>query len=273
VGTPPGPGTTLSALVVDDETPARSELAWLLGTDPRVSRIRAAASSTEALRALDAEQFDVVFCDIRMPGLDGIELARVLSRFAVKPQVVFVTAYDDHAVDAFDVAAIDYLLKPVRPERLAEAVRRAAEAGAGGGGGPGEGGEAVPDETIAVELGGVTQFVQRSQVRFAVAHGDYVRLHTATSNHLVRITLSTLEERWGSAGFARIHRSTLVALAFIDEVHIDEGRCAVRLGNRILPVSRRHSKALRDRLVRAASLNRTTSTPRSPSPTESPAGR
>ncbi len=270
-GTAPGPGTTLSALVVDDEAPARSELAWLLGTDPRVSRIRAAASSAEALRALDAERFDVVFCDIRMPGLDGLELARVLGRFAVRPQVVFVTAYDDHAVDAFGVAAIDYVLKPVRPERLAEAVRRAAEARAGGG--PAEGGEAVPDETIAVELCGVTRFVQRSQVRFAVAHGDYVRLHTATGSYLVRIALSALEERWASAGFARIHRSTLVALAFVDEVRIDEGRCSVRLGNRVLPVSRRHSKALRDRLVRAASLNRATSTPRSASPTVPPAGR
>jgi DNA-binding LytR/AlgR family response regulator len=258
----PYSGVTLSALVVDDEPPARNELTWLLEADPRVGRIRAAASSAEALRALDAEQFDVLFCDIRMPGLDGIELARVLGHFAVRPQVVFVTAYDRHAVDAFDVAAIDYLLKPVRPERLAEALRRAAEATVGGGGAQGGRAEAVPDETIAVENGGVTRFVQRSSVRFVVAHGDYVRLHTATSSHLVRIALTTLEERWASAGFARIHRSTLVALAFVDEVRTDEGRCSVRLGNRVLPVSRRHSKALRDRLVRAASLNRATSASR-----------
>jgi DNA-binding LytR/AlgR family response regulator len=256
----PYSGVTLSALVVDDEPPARNELTWLLEADPRVGRIRAAASSAEALRALDAERFDVLFCDIRMPGLDGLELARVLGHFAVRPQVVFVTAYDRHAVDAFDVAAIDYLLKPVRPERLAEAVRRAAE-GRGGDGSGGRG-EVVPDETIAVENGGVTRFVQRSSVRFVVAHGDYVRLHTATTSHLVRIALTTLEERWASAGFARIHRSTLVALAFVDEVRTDEGRCSVRLGNRILPVSRRHSKALRDRLIRAASLNRATSASR-----------
>jgi DNA-binding LytR/AlgR family response regulator len=115
---------------------------------------------------------------------------------------------------------------------------------------------ATADETIAVELGGVTRFVQRSRVRYVEAHGDYARLHTDTSSHLVRVPLTTLEERWASAGFVRIHRSTLVALSHVDEIRLDGGRCSVRLGDRVLQVSRRHTKDLRDRLVRAASLAR-----------------
>jgi DNA-binding LytR/AlgR family response regulator len=250
VETPP-----LRALVVDDEGPAREELAWLLSRDPRVGQIRTATSGAQALRAIDTEPVDVIFCDIKMPGLDGLDLARVLARFSQRPQVVFVTAYDRHALDAFDLRATDYVMKPVRPERLAEAVRRVVEAAAPT---AGEADTRPEDETIAVELGGVTRFVQRSQVRFVEAHGDYARLHTASSSHLVRIPLTTLEERWAAAGFVRIHRSTLVALPHVDEIRIDGGRCAVRLGERVLQVSRRHTKQLRDRLVRAASLTRET---------------
>lgn len=223
----------------------------MLSRDPRVGSIRKASSGAEALRALDAEPVDVIFSDIKMPGLDGLDLARVLARFSQRPQVVFVTAYDRHALDAFDLRATDYVMKPVRAERLAEAVRRVVEA-VGGTEPPAK----IEDETIAVELGGVTRFVQRSQVRYVEAHGDYARLHTATSSHLVRVPLTTLEERWADAGFVRIHRSTLVALPHVDEIRVDGGRCAVRLGDRILQVSRRHTKELRDKLVRATSLSR-----------------
>jgi DNA-binding LytR/AlgR family response regulator len=246
------PAQPLRVLVVDDEAPALEELTWLLSQDTRVGSIRRASSGAEALRVLDGEPVDVVFCDIRMPGLDGLDLARVLARFSQRPQVVFVTAYDRHAIDAFDLRATDYVMKPVRAERLSEAVRRVVEAAAPA---PDPAAKAE-DETIAVELGGVTRFVQRSQVRYVEAHGDYARLHTATSSHLVRIPLTTLEERWADAGFVRIHRSTLVALPHVDEIRVDGGRCAVRLGDRVLQVSRRHTKELRDRLVRAASLTR-----------------
>lgn len=241
----------LRALVVDDEAPALDELAWLLERDPHVGRVRTAASGAEALRALESEPVDVVFCDVQMPGLDGLDLARVLARFSHRPHVVFVTAFEQHAIEAFDLRATDYVLKPVRAERLAEAVRRVVESGA-----PSHAARPPEDETIAVELGGVTRFVQRSQVRFVEAHGDYARLHTDSSSHLVRIPLTTLEERWADAGFVRIHRSTLVSLAHVDEIRMDGGRCAVRLGDRVLQVSRRHTRQLRDRLVRAASLTR-----------------
>jgi DNA-binding LytR/AlgR family response regulator len=242
---------SLRALVVDDEAPSLTELAWLLKRDPRVGQVSEAASSEQALRVLDAEAFDVVFCDIRMPGLDGLDLARVLARFTERPQVVFVTAYDRHAIDAFDLRATDYLLKPVRPDRLEEALRRVVDAV-----GSREPAQDDADETIAVELGGVTRFLHRSEVRYVIAHGDYVRLYTATDNHLLRVSLTTLEQRWADAGFVRIHRSALVALAAVDELRSDEGRCSVRVGDRILVVSRRHTRQLRDRLVRAASPNR-----------------
>jgi DNA-binding LytR/AlgR family response regulator len=251
-------GRRLRALVVDDEAPALSELIWLLDQDPRIGTIHSAASGTEALRVLDTAAIDVVFCDIKMPGLDGLDLARVLAHFAERPQIVFVTAYEDHAVHAFDLRVTDYVLKPVRAERLAEAVRLVGDRIAGPVGVPdAQTGDDDPgDETIAVELGGVTRFVQRSHVTHVEAQGDYARLHTMTGSHLVRVPLSVLEERWAGAGFVRIHRSTLVAISHVDEIRIESGRCAVRLGDQLLQVSRRHTKDLRDRLVRAASLTR-----------------
>ena len=242
------PAPALSALVVDDEAPALSELAYLLGRDERIGTVRTATNGPDALRALEDGGTDVVFCDIKMPGLDGLDLARVLARFASPPQVVFVTAYEDHAVDAFDLHATDYVMRPVRAERLGEAVRRVVDTAHG----PREPVQEDRDETIAVELGGVTRFVHRSQVLWVEAQGDYARLHTADESHLLRVPLTTLEERWGPAGFARIHRSTLVSLPHVDEVRSDGGRCVVRLGDVELVVSRRHTRALRDRLIRAA---------------------
>jgi len=247
-------GTALRALVVDDEQPALEELSWLLGQDERIGLVRTAGSGAEALRALEAGDIDVVFSDISMPGLDGMDLARVIARFTERPQVVFVTAHDQHAVDAFAVDAVDYVMKPVRADRLSEAVRRvvASVEPATAAAGRGSGAQADADETIPVELGGVTRFITRSQVRYAQAQGDYARLHTPAGSHLVRIPLSTLEERWGPAGFVRIHRSTLVSLAHVREVRMEHGRCSVVLDDVELQVSRRHTRELRDRLLRPA---------------------
>ena len=246
-GTGPAP---LRALVVDDEAHAREELASLLGRDARIGPVRTAGSAPELLLALEQEPVDVLFCDTTMSGLDGLDLARVLAHFARRPHVVFVTAKDGYVTDAAGVRATDCVRKPVRPERLAEAVRRVTQSL----GSLREPGPEPDDEVIAVELAGVTRFVQRSQVRYVEAQGDYARLHTSSSSHLVRIALTTLEERWADAGFVRIHRSTLVALQHVDEIRVNGGRCSVRLGDRVLQVSRRHTKELRDRMVRAASL-------------------
>ena len=119
----------LRVLVVDDEQPVRDELTYLLAGDPRVARVDTAASGAEAIRALATRSVDVVFLDIAMPGLDGLEVAGLLIDRPTPPRIVFVTAHDEHAVDAFDLDAVDYLLKPVRPERLFEAVRRVVASG------------------------------------------------------------------------------------------------------------------------------------------------
>ncbi|NHA68284.1 LytR/AlgR family response regulator transcription factor [Phycicoccus flavus] len=252
----------LVVLVVDDELPALSELGWLLDRDPRVGQVLTASGGTDALRLLDTRDVDVVFSDISMPGLDGMALARVISRFAVRPQVVFVTAHDRHAVDAFALDVTDYVMKPVREDRIAEAVRRVVDqrerAGRPDDGGALGSSAAAPveDETIPVELGGVTRFITRSRIRYAQAHGDYARLHTDAGSHLVRVPLSVLAERWADHGFVRIHRSTLVALQHVREVRMDHGRCSVLVGDHELQVSRRHTKELRDTLLRRPLVER-----------------
>jgi DNA-binding LytR/AlgR family response regulator len=247
----PEPRARLRALAVDDEPPALDELAYLLRADERIAEVRTARDATEALRLLRDGEVDVVFLDVRMPGLDGLELARVLRRFASPPLVVFVTAYDDRAVDAFDLGAVDYLLKPVEPERLAKALRRVAAARERTSARPG-GGRSGDDEVIPVELAGRTRLLPRSAVRWVEAQGDYARLHTSEGSHLVRIPLSVLEERWADAGFVRIHRSYLVALHLIRELRLTGSGYVVRVDGSELPVSRRHTRELKDRLVRAA---------------------
>lgn len=235
--------TGLRVLVIDDERPALDELTFLLERDERVDEVHSTDSPTEALRMLQQLDVDAVFLDIQMPGLTGIELAQVLSRFRTPPAAVFVTAHDQHAVDAFELNAVDYVLKPVRAERLAEAVRRVLAATRS----PESLGEQVP-----VERGGVTRFVPVSQIRYVEAEGDYARLHTAEDSHLVRVPLAQLEQDWADAGFVRIHRSILIATGFVDEVRVDGGRCSVVIGGHELQVSRRHTRELRDLLVRNA---------------------
>jgi DNA-binding LytR/AlgR family response regulator len=273
----------LVVLAVDDEEPALEELAYLLSEDSRVGIVLKASDATDALRILNSRQgvreaatagqmsrglsnpmtgtrvaertdVEVVFLDIRMPGLDGLELARVFSSMAVPPSVVFVTAHDDRAVDAYEVGAVDYLLKPLRAERLAASIDRILANRAAGAPEPvrEEGGE---DEVIPVELAGTTKLVPRSAVRYVEAQGDYARLHTHEGSHLVRIPLSVLEDRWRDAGFVRIHRSFLVSLPLVTELRLSGSGYVVRVGNgpdcAELPVSRRHTRELKDRLVRA----------------------
>ena len=272
----------LVVLAVDDEEPALEELAFLLSEDKRVGMVLKASDATDALRILNGRQgvreaapvgqlgrpggpmigtrvaertdVEVVFLDIRMPGLDGLELARVFSSMAVPPSVVFVTAHDDRAVDAYEVGAVDYLLKPLRSERLSASIDRILASRVAGPAEPvrEESGE---DEVIPVELAGTTKLVPRSAVRYVEAQGDYARLHTHEGSHLVRIPLSVLEDRWRDAGFVRIHRSFLVSLPLVTELRLSGSGYLVRVGTgpdcAELPVSRRHTRELKDRLVRA----------------------
>ena len=233
----------LHALVVDDEQPVLDELVWLLQRDDRIASVRGTHSGTEALRLLEQGGVDVVFLDVAMPGLSGLDIARLLGRFRAAPRIVFVTAHEAHAVEAFEMNAVDYLLKPIREERLRESVRRASA--------DGERAPAVTDDQIAVELAGVTRFVSRSTVAHAEAQGDYVRLHVEDgTSHLIRTPLGTLAEEWADAGFVRIHRSIVVNLAHVREVRVQAGRCSVVVpsGDALieLQVARRHTRALRD---------------------------
>ncbi|WP_306319901.1 MULTISPECIES: LytTR family DNA-binding domain-containing protein [unclassified Streptomyces] len=241
----------LRVLAVDDEEPALAELLYLLRADPRVHSAEGATDANEALRritrALEGGEgaIDVLFLDIHMAGLTGLDVARLLAGFAHPPLVVFVTAHEDFAVKAFDLKAVDYVLKPVRRERLAEAVRRVAERAA----------SAAPPATVAdripVELGGVTRLVAVSDIVYAEAQGDYARLHTEDgTSHLVRIPLTTLEDRWQDLGFVRVHRSHLVALHRIDELRLDGAGMTIRIGTAEIAVSRRHASRVRELLMR-----------------------
>lgn len=235
--------TGLRVLVVDDERPALDELSFLLNRDERISEVHTAASAANALRVLREVEIDALFLDIMMPGLSGLDLARALADQLGRdvPPVVFVTAHEEHALDAFDVRAVDYVLKPVREVRLAEAVRRLATE---------RGTPPTPaDEQVPVERAGVTRFLRRSEIRYAEAAGDYARLHIAADHYLLRTPLSALETEWEAAGFIRAHRSLLVNLAHISEVRMDHGHCQVVVGGVTLAVSRRHTRALRERLA------------------------
>ncbi len=247
-----GAGTGLRVLAVDDEPPALDELAYLLRADRRVASVGTAGDATEALRLLRDGHVDVVFLDIRMPGLDGLELGRVLASFADPPLIVFVTAHDDRAVDAFDLGAVDYLLKPMHRDRLSETLRRVVAARDAHGGTAAAGSGADEEEHIPVELAGRTRILARSAVRWVEAQGDYARLHTTEDSHLVRVPLSVLEERWSEAGFVRIHRSYLVCLRLVSELRLTSSGYVVLVDDHELPVSRRHTRELKDRLVRAA---------------------
>ncbi len=238
----------LRLLAVDDEAPALSELAYLLRQDERVEHVATASDGATALKDMvrmigNGERLDGVFLDIRMPGIDGLALAGLVEGFPDPPRLVFVTAHEECAVQAFDLAATDYLLKPVRPERLARAVGRVVAAVAAPA-------DTAEEEIVPVELGGHTRFVPQRSIMYVEAHGDYVRLHTEEGVFLVRMSLASLETRWAGAGFLRVHRSILVAIRHVDGMHYESGRIMLQVGGRRLPVSRRHSRQVRERLTR-----------------------
>ncbi|AVM01813.1 DNA-binding response regulator [Gordonia iterans] len=278
--------TALRVLAVDDEAPALDELTFLLGEHPAVGEVIGASDATEALRLLSEQSVDAAFLDISMPGLNGMELATVLARYATPPALVFVTAHDDRAVQAFDVGAVDYLLKPLRARRLAQAIERvlasrpdtlvgdtagtdADPAAAGADPATAEiagdtdtsadsgiSSTGLSTSVIPVERGGVTSLIQRDTISWVEAVGDYARLHTASGDYLVRVTLSTLESHWADAGFARIHRSYLVALPMVTGLRTagTGTKVMIRANGQTpeveLPVSRRQVRELKDRLVR-----------------------
>jgi DNA-binding LytR/AlgR family response regulator len=196
-------GAGLRILAVDDEPRALADLERLLRAMPEVSGVECADAGAEALRRVAASSFDAVFLDVRIPGLDGLELARVLRRFAAAPELVFVSAHDDAAVEAFELRALDYLRKPVARARLTEAVHRVAHAraarSADGAAHPGhveENGATNGSEldgghdVVAVSAlhGGATRLLDRGEIQYVSSYGDFVHVVTASSRYLLRST-------------------------------------------------------------------------------------
>lgn len=230
----------INVVVADDELPAVEELAYLLSQDARVGQIYRATSGAAALKALEEHDVDALFLDIHMPALSGLDIARVISRFTNPPHIVFVTADEDQALEAFDLAAVDYVLKPIRPQRLAESVRRVCDV--------------VQDtqskpEMVTVDQGGITKMIERDSITYVQAAGDYARLHTQDSSYLIRVPLNDLEAQWGAAGYIRIHRSYLVNMDQIQTVKLATGKASVVLNGTELPVSRRALPYLREKLA------------------------
>ncbi|MBQ0957688.1 response regulator transcription factor [Ideonella sp. 4Y11] len=254
------PDTVLTVLIVDDEPLARMRLRGLLAdaTQPRLQVLAEAGSAAEALHALARQPVDLVLLDIHMPGLDGLGLAERLREQQPAPAVVFVTAHAEHALRAFELEAVDYLTKPVRRERLAQAVQRVAAR---------RGQRPVPtapvDERpmLVVSDRGRVLRIPLSELVYLRAEMKYVTLRTRSHSYVLDDSLGELEQRLGEA-VIRIHRSVLVARQAVRALArhpLDTGEdtgegwaVQVEPTGEWLPVSRRQLSAVRDALAGGA---------------------
>ncbi len=241
-------------LVVDDEALARSRLRTLLGDCRAPAAVVAAeaADAVQVMTALQRDTFDVVLLDIRMPGADGIALARAIAAMPQPPAVVFVTAHSDHAVQAFELEAIDYLTKPVRLERLQQALQKVERLAQTGRALQAE----SPQEMLIIQDRGRTERVPLAEVLYLKAELKYITVRTASRSYILDGSLSELEERHAGR-FMRIHRNALIARRAVRalEKHFDpeEGEgWAVRLNgiDELLAVSRRQLGAVREAMAR-----------------------
>lgn len=205
---------TLSILAVDDERPALDDLIRVLASTSDVGALAVASSGQEALELARAGRYDAIFLDVRMPDLDGVALARVLKALAAPPALVFVSAYESAAVEAFELRALDYLVKPVSRTRVVEAlarVRSVVEERAQGA----DDAEMLPVDNLR---GGGTRLIRRDSIHHLEARGDYVRVVADDGRFLLRASLSELERRWHDHGFVRVHRGYVVNLRRAVEV-------------------------------------------------------
>ena len=234
----------LNAIIVDDEAPARSELRFLLGEIGGVEVVAEAASVREAIEKMQVNPVDVLFLDVSMPEITGIQFADALQRLKNPPAVVFVTAYSEHALDGFKVHAVDYLVKPVETDRLRQAVSRASEhvllhA------------KAAHAERISVEKNGKKILIPIDSIRYVMARDDYAYLQTDNDRYFSTASLSKLEKSLAGHGFFRVHRGYLVNLAMVDEVAPQAGGTLMLTLNQCdeeIPVSRRRVSALKKAL-------------------------
>lgn len=239
----------LRAMIVDDEAPARSELRFLLEQTGKIGSITEASSVRSAIEMLMGTRVDVVFLDISMPGAAGLQLAEALYKLKNPPAIVFVTAYSDHAVEAFDVDAVDYLMKPVEEARLDRAIEKVIARA-----------KPVPVEPVAkptnieripVEKGGRKVLIPVDQIRFIMAKDDYSCIFTEDDRYLSTTSLAQFESKLGEFGFFRVHRRYIVNLVNVEDVEtVPSG--AIQLGvsgvDERIPVSRRRVVPLKKAL-------------------------
>jgi two-component system response regulator AlgR len=244
----PDEARTMRVVIVDDEPLARARLRELLDEQGGVVVVAEAGDGHSALHACAEHSPDLVLLDIVMPGIDGLETARHLAAFEPRPAVVFCTAFDAHALSAFDAAAIDYLVKPVRPERLAAALERVRTFAAG----RGQPGSPHPGQQrrthLCARMRGSLRLIPVEDVHYLQAEEKYVVVHHARGEDLIEESLKSLEDEFGER-FVRIHRNCLVARHEIVELkRAPDGhvQAILRHGKQPLEVSRRCVSTLRD---------------------------
>ena len=249
----------MNILIVDDEALARSRLRTLLNDCADTQRFTLAEASNAAetmalLAPTGGRAFDVVLLDIHMPGQDGLALAHALQALPQPPAVVFVTAHADHAVSAFELDAVDYLTKPVRRERLQQALAKVQRNGRSAA--PPAGPSAADGETLLIQDRGRTERLPLAEVLYFKAEQKYVTVRTTTRSYILDSSLSEIEAKFAQC-FLRIHRNALVARRAMRalEKYYDpeEGEgWAVRLqgSTELLAVSRRQVAAVREELAR-----------------------
>lgn len=239
----------MKVVIADDEPLARERLRMLLQAQPDVELVAEASNGSEALHACAEHDPDLVLLDIAMPGIDGLEAARHLAAFEPRPAVVFCTAYDAHALSAFDAAAVDYLVKPVRLERLQAALERARAFNLGRD--QGNGRSHVQDlhrSHLCARLRGSLRLIPIEDVHYLQAEEKYVVVHHARGEDLIEESLKSLEDEFGER-FLRIHRNCLVARHELVELRrAADGHvhAVLRHGKQPLEVSRRCVAQLRE---------------------------
>ena len=239
----------MRVVIADDEPLARDRLRALLASQPGIEIVAEAADGHDALHACAKHDPDLVLLDIAMPGIDGLEAARHLAAFEPRPAVVFCTAYDAHALSAFEAEAIDYLVKPVRAERLAAALERVRTFAAGRERN-GHGAATELRTHLCARLRGSLRLIPIDEVHYLHAEEKYVVVHHARGEDLIEESLKSLEEEFGER-FVRIHRNCLVARHEIVELRrAPDGHvhAVLRHGKQPLEVSRRCVSGLRETL-------------------------
>lgn len=245
----------MNVLIVDDEAPARSRLRQLIEDTGEHAVVGEAANGHEALQQAAKLEPDVVLLDIRMPGLNGIETAHHMNTLAAPPAVVFTTAYDEYAIEAFEANAIGYVLKPVRRERLDQAMKQAARLGSAALGEVSKSkGMEERRKHVCTRAHGELKLIPISDIRCFVADQKYVSVIHAGGRDLIDDSLKSLEEEFVD-DFMRIHRGALVAVAAVDSLkRTEDGRTEVLLRDAShseeLIVSRRHVAEVKRRLKR-----------------------